>query len=479
MKHALVCVALAPLATACVRSKLEPPASEIPPPAKIAHGDLDWMAKPPGKHLALATERADYVGGDEIRIRVLSDGKPVWELTEEEGHGAVNGVLVSLAGNTRATDEEGFVTLPAPRSEFPVTYEITARKAGYAAFDAYSVGARTLYAPSSLQVTVLLPADIVFSLPPEVKERLKRIRMLDTTWLSDITKKALDKKLEGSEAEIDEDSGWDEEDILDDLAEAGWDDIWVFHGHAGDTDGDGANDAVGDDDDNALTAAELCEALSRDRDPPSIIVLSGCASSSLAQRLCECGAKVVIGYDRTCYAGNAAVAAERFLEGLLDGKTLQESAGVASGALNGSNGPGTVTICQGEDSSIDTSTATLGDVLYRKPTTTTITALIMQPSQDKSVYETLIKARLTDEDGNAIPGRRMAFTIFCELEGQHRLYFLESSIRSAEADGIAASELWRIARPPKGPLTCRATAEFEGDAEYAASRDDDSRVVWP
>jgi hypothetical protein len=470
MKRAVVCLALALPGLACVSSTLVVP-------KKIAHGDLDWLAEPPGKLLTLSTERADYVGGDEIRIRVLSDRKPVWEPTEEDGHGAVHGVLVSLAGNTRATDEEGWATLPAPLSEFPMTYEITARKAGYAALDAHSVDGRTLYAPSSLMVTVLLPAGIAFSLPPDVKERLKRIRILDTTWLSDIAKKALAQKLADSGIDIDEDSGWDEEDILDDLAEAGWDDIWVFHGHAGDTDGDGANDAIGDDDDNAMTAAELCQALARDQDPPSIIVLSGCATASLAQRLCACGAKIVVGYDKTCYSGNGASAAEKLIEALLDGKTLRESAGVASGALNGSDGPGTVTICQGGGSSVELDTARLGDALYRKPSTTTLTTFTMQPSQDQSSYETLLKARLTDANGNVLAGRAMVFTILCELENQSRVYFLEASIGSTGADGIADSTLWRIARPPASTLTCRAEATFEGDAEYAASRDQDSRTV--
>ena len=376
-----------------------------------------------------------------------------------------------FAGETLQTDEKGIVVFSAPVNEFPAIYKVAIQKKGYANYNSYSINGELRYAPASFAVSVFLPAGVLFSLPPDVEGRLKRIRIQDTTWLSDIETSALEEKLEGTGIEIDEESGEDEEDILDDLTDASWDDIWVFHGH-----GDGDIDAIGDDDYNAMTAEEICAALAKDKDPPSIIVLAGCESSGLARKLCECGAKIVVGYSKTCYASNGATTAERFLEALLDGKSISSSADFADDELTGCDGAGTVEVCQGGGSSLDLTTARLGDALYRKPTTTVVSSFIMQLSQDQKTYETLVKADLTDEDGNALSGKPMTFSIFCDVLNQPGVFALEAAINPTDSNGQAASDFWRIAKPPVN-MICEAEAEFEGDAEYEPSTDSDTKSV--
>ncbi len=437
---------------------------------KLQHDGLDWISDPIGERLLLSSNKNAFIGGEKVRILVTKNSKQFISGSSRREQLPVSGVLVRLADQEAKTDASGVVIFDAPVNEFPTTYRVGAYKDGYAFLDSFSLNGELRYAPGYLAVTVLLPAHASFSLPPDVEDRLSRIRILDTTWLSDIEKKALLQKLEGTDIEIDEDSGWDEEDILEDLSDAGWDDIWVFHGHSNGM-------AMGDDDDNAVTGDEMCEALRKDNDPPSIIVLSGCATSRLAGQLCACGAKIVIGYSETCYIKNASSATEQFLEALLDGKTLSEGVMAASGELNGSSGPGTATICQGGGSNINVDSSKLGDALYRKPTITKLLEFIMHASQDGKAYETLAKAKLTDIDGNNLAGKSIAFFVDCELGRSLNTYAIEVDAVDTDGQGLATSKLWRIAQLNNQSLVCKMDASFRGDAEYKASMISDSKYI--
>jgi len=470
-RYALVSISL----IGCAGPSQEPIGEKV----GIGYENIRWLKGDQGKQLIVTADVKEYLPGSEIRIKVLSDGKPVWSNTFEEGFGNSKGVLVTFDEKTRETSRGGWVSFVAPESKYPLNYYVTARKSGYGHYNVHSIDGVIKYSPDTLNVTVFPSPGVVYSLPPQVKKHLKKIRIHDTTWLSDIDRSALNKKLkEAGLAEIDYTGGEDEEDILDDLADADEGDIWIFHGHSGDTSGDGTPDAVGDDDDNAITADELCRALNRDQDPPSVIILSGCATSEIARKLCDCGARIVVGYSTRCFSGNAAKAAETFLEDLLDGKTFDASRMNASSLIQGLGGSGEVTVCEGGSlGSVDLSIAKLGDVLHtKKPSVTEVSSFIMQPNQNNSAFETLIKATLTDKDGNPLPGRLIIFYTRCTVGVQSSAFYHSFKSATTDAAGIATNELLQIANPKK-KLYCKVEVSFGGDEEYEASEDSDYETV--
>ncbi len=413
--------------------------------------------------------------GDVLQIKIFHHGKQVWKKTKEVSMGEVEGVVVRFNGEVKTTNQTGEVSFLIPGSDFPQTLYIDIQKQGYLAYDAISIYDRVYYRRSLLAVTALLPPNIFFSLNNDLKIRLKNIKVVQTAFgigYTEISLGAIREKIKGTSVKLDEDEWVDRDEMLKCFEKLGNGDIWVFHGHTGDMDNDGKTDAIGDIHGKGLTVKKMCQAIKKN--PPSVILLSGCSTSDIAAELCKCGAKLVIGYDIPCSPTNAAEAAEALLEALLDEKTIKDviAAGNKQGIASVSSGTGTITYCHGSLSGNDLDTLTLAGLIDKKPTFLDITNIITQKTQDSSQYEVIVKSKLTDEDGNPVSGRYVTMFVEFTNVSSSSISSYKSKMTGGTTDsmGIATTPLFKVSRPSNN-ISVKVEANFSGDAEFDGSSD--------
>jgi hypothetical protein len=383
------------------------------------------LAIPPGARLVRVVAREHVYPGDTLRVRVVT------EAAEPQGF---EGVLVNFGDQERRTDAKGHVEFTVPEVRFPTTFYMTAEGAGVVqgSPDPHEPG--QFYWPSHLAVTAHLPPGVMYSMPPTLKERLRRVTIVKVggriAKIAPLSTGAIEDKLKDAKVPLGMPGGNDE----------------------------------------PITPEDLCEKMRAD--PPDVLIISGCGSDELLTALAGCGPRLVIGYDRTVAELEAARATEALLEGLLDGeKTIQVLLGEASTKARDQWHPHVTAIGRQPQGGLDLGTAKLADALRKRESELAIRSNAAGVSAvDPQEYSVAASARLTDKvTGSPLAGRWVMFKVLRRYDNVAGDARSELIAQKTDGNGVASVQKYFTRMGPGNRMEYRLDAEFEGDEGYGPS----------
>jgi hypothetical protein len=130
----------------------------------------------------------------------------------------------------------------------------------------------------------------------------------------------------------------EEDEILQHLQSLNSGGVYVFYGHAkigADKDGVGVTKAYGlsSKSGKLVKAEDMNRSLSSDKNPPTLVVLGGCQTSSLLEGIKQSGVPIAIGIEPDIAVSIASQAVQTLMQELQKGSTFEQ-------ALTKANRPG-------------------------------------------------------------------------------------------------------------------------------------------
>jgi hypothetical protein len=119
------------------------------------------------------------------------------------------------------------------------------------------------------------------------------------------------------------DESADKEEILQHLSTLNAGGVYVFFGHSRSN----TTGVIGikSSDSETVEGSELTKSLGRDKNPPTMVVLGGCASGGLLDKVAEGGVPIAVGFTENVAAVAGASAVSAFMEELQKGQTFAKA----------------------------------------------------------------------------------------------------------------------------------------------------------
>lgn len=113
------------------------------------------------------------------------------------------------------------------------------------------------------------------------------------------------------------------EEMLDHMSKINAGGVYIFFGHSVSN----KQGVIGlkSSDSKTVEGDEISKSLSKDKNPPTMVVLGGCASEALLQKVAEGGVAVAVGFTENIAAISSATAVSKFMEELKKGGTFAKA----------------------------------------------------------------------------------------------------------------------------------------------------------